>query len=169
MHRPIHSQTHTLGTGGGSATQEVQELDRERLRCVVPERGLEGQLPLPLCRRPPQGKYTGRRHLSWVEPSFCTASSEAALAGRGRPAPPPINLGNCPTQPTNCPPWPVARQSAPPYAFPELHIHGQAAALSLCHLHPAGTLQERLLGSRHWCQPKLQCLSGRTLGSAGSR
>lgn len=69
MHRPIHSQTHTLGTGGGSATQEMQELDRERLRCVVPERGLEGQLPLPLCRHPPQRKYTGRRHLSWVEPS----------------------------------------------------------------------------------------------------
>lgn len=99
MHRPIHSQTHTLGTGGGSATQEVQELDRERLRCVVPERGLEGQLPLSLCRRPPQGKYTGRRHLSWVEPSFCTASSEAALAGRGRPAPPPSTWETAPHNP----------------------------------------------------------------------
>lgn len=98
---PVHgfapSQTLTLGVSGGTAAREAQETPRERLSCVAPRQGLEGQPTRALGQAHPLAAC-GRHHLTCAGPSARLADSESTLAGESGCSAP--CLPEAPPQPT---------------------------------------------------------------------
>lgn len=82
-----------------------------------------GTVAIALLSAPlPCSSQTGTSSLC---PPCHMVNSESVLAGEIFPLHPVFSLGPSPTQPTNYPSWPRARQPAPPSGFPMPYINWQ--------------------------------------------
>lgn len=151
------SQTLALGGSGGSAAREAQETHRERPSCVTLGRGLDRQPPLPLCQ---PTSYAVHGQLSSC---LCGPLPTLPILNLNWPVrsacPTPCLAGTLPLPTHKLPsagPLPGTQPALCLFWVPAFMGKQHPSACAAC------TCQRRHLVVGRWCQPKLQCLLGRS-------